>query len=36
MNRGKSVLASLKYILKRDLTDDEIKKANILGWAIEW
>jgi len=36
MNRGKSVLVSLECILKRDLTDDEIKKANILGWAVEW
>jgi len=36
MNRGKSVLVSLECILKRDLTADEIKKANILGWAIEW
>ncbi|ORX75850.1 farnesyl pyrophosphate synthase [Anaeromyces robustus] len=36
MNRGKSVLVSLQTILNRDLTEDETKKANILGWAIEW
>lgn len=36
MNRGKSVLISLQTILERELTQDEIKKANILGWAIEW
>jgi len=36
MNRGKSVLVSLQCILNRELTADEIKKANILGWAIEW
>lgn len=37
MNRGLSVLNSLRHLITdRELSDDEIQKANILGWCIEW
>ncbi|KAJ3183177.1 Farnesyl pyrophosphate synthetase [Gaertneriomyces sp. JEL0708] len=35
MNRGLTVPASLKSILKRDLTQQELFKAQILGWCVE-
>ena len=30
------VVASLRHICDRELTDDEEKKAIILGWCVEW
>ena len=35
-NRGLMVVASLRHICDRELTDDEEKKAIILGWCVEW
>lgn len=34
-NRGISVVTSLRE-LKKDCTEDEIRRARILGWCIEW
>ncbi|KAL2915886.1 Farnesyl pyrophosphate synthetase [Polyrhizophydium stewartii] len=35
MNRGLTVPSALGSILKRDLTADELFKAQVLGWCIE-
>lgn len=37
MNRGLSVLDSYKRLVPdKELTEDEVKDARILGWMIEW
>ena len=36
-NRGLMVIGSLRHLVQdRVLTEDEEKKALILGWCIEW
>ena len=36
-NRGLMVIGSLKYLVSdRELTDEEERRALILGWCIEW
>ena len=34
-NRGISVVTSFKE-LKKDYTDDDIRRARVLGWCVEW
>jgi len=36
MNRGLSVVDSLRILKGRELTEDEFFKARVLGWAVEW
>lgn len=39
MNRGLSVVDGARALAKgtgRDLSEQELKKARILGWCIEW
>eukprot|EP01104_Vermistella_antarctica_P000832 TRINITY_DN10933_c0_g1_i1.p1 TRINITY_DN10933_c0_g1~~TRINITY_DN10933_c0_g1_i1.p1 ORF type:complete len:378 (-),score=96.35 TRINITY_DN10933_c0_g1_i1:118-1197(-) len=36
MNRGLTVLDSLRHVVDRELTEKEIEQANIIGWCIEW
>ncbi|TPX51577.1 hypothetical protein SeMB42_g01860 [Synchytrium endobioticum] len=36
MNRGLMVLTALESLRNRELTEDEIFKAQTLGWCIEW
>ncbi|ORY03706.1 farnesyl pyrophosphate synthase [Basidiobolus meristosporus CBS 931.73] len=36
MNRGLSVIDTLKALLRRELTEDEFFKAAVLGWSVEW
>ncbi|TPX69123.1 hypothetical protein SpCBS45565_g02651 [Spizellomyces sp. 'palustris'] len=36
MNRGLTVPSALRSLLKRDLTSDELLRAQVLGWCIEW
>jgi len=36
MNRGLTVVASLRAIVNRDLTEDELFRSQVLGWCIEW
>ena len=36
MNRGLTVVASLRSIVNRDLTEEELFRAQVLGWCIEW
>ncbi|KAJ3310418.1 Farnesyl pyrophosphate synthetase, partial [Blyttiomyces sp. JEL0837] len=35
MNRGLTVVSSLKSLKGRDLTEDELFKAEVLGWCVE-
>lgn len=36
MNRGLTVVSSLRSILDRDLTEEELYLSQVLGWCIEW
>ena len=36
MNRGLSVVASAAVLLGRELTEEELLHARILGWCVEW
>ena len=36
MNRGLTVVASLRAILDRELTEEELFRSSVLGWCIEW
>ncbi|KAI8824143.1 isoprenoid synthase domain-containing protein [Fimicolochytrium jonesii] len=36
LNRGLTVPSALKSLFKRDLTKDELFKAQVLGWGVEW
>lgn len=36
MNRGLTVIASLAAIYGRQLTEEELYLAQVLGWCIEW
>ncbi|KAI8851786.1 geranyltranstransferase [Chytridium lagenaria] len=35
MNRGLTVVSSLKSLKKRDLTEVELRQAEVLGWCVE-
>ncbi|KAJ3289077.1 Farnesyl pyrophosphate synthetase [Rhizoclosmatium sp. JEL0117] len=35
MNRGLTVVSSLKSLKKRDLTEEELLHAEVLGWCVE-
>jgi farnesyl diphosphate synthase len=36
MNRGLTVISSLRSILNREFTDEELFLSQVLGWCIEW
>ncbi|KJE95414.1 geranyltranstransferase [Capsaspora owczarzaki ATCC 30864] len=36
MNRGLSVVSTYEILLGRPLTKDELFKAQVLGWSVEW
>jgi farnesyl diphosphate synthase len=36
LNRGISVVDTVKIIRGDAITDEEIKKAEVLGWCVEW
>ena len=36
LNRGLTVVHSLGLIVDRELTAEELNKAGVLGWCIEW
>jgi len=36
MNRGLTVVSSLRSILDRDLSEEELFLSQVLGWCIEW
>ena len=35
MNRGLTVVSSLRSMKKRDLTEEELLQAEVLGWCVE-
>lgn len=36
LNRGLTVIHSLQLLQPEGLTEEEIERANVLGWCIEW
>lgn len=36
MNRGLSVISTYQRLVKRELTPQELKETQMLGWCIEW
>ncbi len=36
MNRGQSVLDTLKILKEGEITQEEDFKAKVLGWCVEW
>ena len=36
LNRGLSVVDSLKHLKNEELTEEEKFLASVLGWSVEW